>query len=162
MGIEIERKFLVRGEGWRSLVRERRLLVQGYLARAPVAVRVRRNGERASLSLKEATAAIVRREFEYEIPLADAEALFTLCLEPPLRKQRYWVPVGAVTFEIDEFLDENAGLVIAEIELSTADADFPRPAWLGREVSEDPRFFNVELARRPFSRWSAEERAQCC
>lgn len=162
MGIEIERKFLVRGEDWRALVRRSEVLVQGYLARAPVAIRVRRMGTRASLSLKEASAAIVRREFEYEIPLADAEALFALCLEPPLRKRRHWVLVDGFTFEIDEFLDENAGLVIAEVELSTPDASFPQPSWLGREVSEDPRFFNVELARRPFSRWSVEERAQCC
>lgn len=162
MGIEIERKFLVRGDGWRPLVRESRLLVQGYLARAPVAVRVRRVGERAFLSLKEATIAIVRREFEYEIPPADAEALFRLCLEPPLRKHRHWVAVDGAVFEIDEFLDENQGLVIAEIELPAADASFPRPPWLGREVSEERRFFNIELARRPFSRWSEQERAACC
>ncbi|GIX33654.1 MAG: CYTH domain-containing protein [Lysobacterales bacterium] len=162
MGIEIERKFIVRGEGWRPLVRESRLLVQGYLARTPVAVRVRRIGEQALLSLKEATPAILRREFEYEIPLADAEALFALCLDPPLRKRRHWVPYGGATFEIDEFLDQNEGLVIAEIELPAVSAEFPRPPWLGREVSEDSRFFNVELARRPFSQWSLEERAACC
>lgn len=162
MALEIERKFLLRGDGWRPLVRETRLMVQGYLARAPVAVRVRLEGPRATLGLKQASTSISRLEFEYPIPLADAEALLRLCPEPPLRKLRHRVLFAGAEFEIDEFLEANAGLVLAELELPSEDAEFPRPPWLGREVSSDPRFLNVELARRPFASWSAEERASCC
>ncbi len=154
MGHEIERKFLVQGDAYRALATPERYR-QGYVRTAgPATVRVRVAGERGYLTIKGPTQGLTRSEFEYAIPRADAEVLLdTLCERPQIEKLRYRIPAGAHTWEVDEFLGDNAGLVVAEIELRAEDEPFARPAWLGEEVTTDPRYRNSELARRPFQRW---------
>ena len=152
MGIEIERKFLVVGEGWRQAART--LLAQGYLNRDKErTVRVRVAGARAFLTVKGASAGATRTEFEYEIPVADAQALLALCEGPVVRKWRHEVRHEGHTWEVDEFLDDNAGLVVAEIELESEQQTFAKPDWVGREVTGDPRYYNSSLATLPYSRW---------
>ncbi len=154
MATEIERKFLVRGDGWRGQGTPERTR-QGYLRTAgPATVRVRIAGGSGVLTIKGPTRGMTRSEYEYEIPLADAEALLdSVCERPQIEKLRTRVPAGAHTWEIDEFLGDNAGLVVAEIELRSEDEPFDRPAWLGEEVTADPRYRNVALAQRPFRTW---------
>ncbi|HEX5121828.1 MAG TPA: CYTH domain-containing protein [Rhodanobacteraceae bacterium] len=162
MPVEIERKFLVTGDAWRRDVSKSEPMAQGYLAGPPASrssVRVRIAGDEAWLNIKSVTLGVERDEYEYAIPLADAvRMLATLCGER-VEKIRHHVTVGDHLFEVDEFLGENAGLVVAEIELLHADEPFERPAWLGREVTPLARYYNVNLASRPYSRWSAAERA---
>jgi len=162
MPVEIERKFLVTGDAWRRDVSRSEPMAQGYLAGPPTSrcsVRVRIAGEDAWLNIKSVTLGVERDEYEYAIPHADAERMLaTLCGER-VEKIRHHVAAGKHVFEIDEFLGENAGLVVAEIELAHADEPFERPAWLGREVTPIARYYNVNLASHPFSRWSAAERA---
>lgn len=162
MAVEIERKFLVTGDAWRRDVSRSVLMAQGYLAGPPASrcsVRVRIAGDAAHLNIKSAIPGVERDEYEYAIPLADAERLLVTLAGRCVEKTRHYVEVEGHLFEIDEFLDENAGLVVAEIELAHRDATFPRPAWLGREVSHLPRYYNIHLAAHPYSRWSAQERA---
>ena len=181
MGKEIERKFLVVGERWKegaTAVRYR----QGYLTVGPpVAVRVRIAGVEAFLTIKRSALTIcqnttncdiTRDEFEYPIPIEDAEAMLNarimdghnslsnddklwggLCEGHPMEKVRYKVAYGGMLWEIDVFEGANEGLVVAEIELSHPDQDFERPPWLGEEVSGDPRYLNTSLSRCPYSRW---------
>jgi adenylate cyclase len=153
MGQEIERKFLVRGEAWRSGSGTR--IRQGYMRNEiDGVVRVRTKGERAYLTIKGHTTGITRPEFEYEIPVRDAdEILDGLCLKPLIEKIRYEVRVSGFTWEVDEFLGENAGLVVAEIELEAENQEFPRPDWLGKEVSDDFRYHNASLVKYPYSKW---------
>ena len=158
MPLEIERKFLVTGTAWRSPDAQR--LVQGYLSRDKArTVRVRIAGPLAFLTIKGATSGASRAEFEYPVPLADAEALMALACDGRIDKIRHLVQVGAHLWEIDEFRGDNAGLVVAEIELSHADEPFERPSWLGREVTDERRYYNLALAARPFAQWTAEEKA---
>jgi CYTH domain-containing protein len=153
---EIERKFLVKSDAYRAQGTSTHTR-QGYVRTAGTAtVRVRIAGGRGYLTLKgpSAPGGLTRSEFEYEIPVEDARALLdTLCERPQIEKLRWRVPAGAHTWEVDEFLGENAGLVVAEIELSAEDEPFERPAWLGEEVTADPRYRNSALARRPFGTW---------
>lgn len=153
MGREIERKFLVKDDRWRGLapgVPYR----QGYLPATGATVRVRIAGEEAFLTIKGPSRGVGRAEYEYGIPVADAlELLDTLCGKPQIEKRRHRIPVGDHVFEVDEFLGENEGLVIAEVELGAPDEAFERPPWLGAEVSHDPRYFNSALAQEPFKRW---------
>jgi len=166
MGIEIERKFLVIGETWRGQATRRQRMAQGYLNDAAavdsgaqqVSVRVRIAGEHAALNLKSRELGASRQEFEYPIPLADAEALLALCVGGTIDKTRHYVSVGGHLWEIDEFHGENAGLFVAEIELSAVDEAFERPPWLGAEVTDQVRYYNLALASRPFSQWSAEDK----
>jgi adenylate cyclase len=166
MGIEIERKFLLGGDGWRDTVSESERMAQGYLVSAQAlhdgtaraSVRIRRAGERAWLNIKSAQLGIERAEFEYPVPVADAEQMLADLCDGVVEKIRHHVIVDGVLFEIDEFFGENAGLVVAEVELPTADAAFPRPAWLGREVSHLARYYNVNLIAHPYARWTQEER----
>lgn len=166
MGIEIERKFLLAGDGWRDLVERSETIAQGYLVDAAAiaaghaksSVRVRRSGERAWLNIKSATLGIERQEYEYPIPLDDAERMLADLCDGLLEKHRHHVMFEGAHFEIDEFLGANAGLVVAELELPAADADYPRPGWLGREVSHQVRYFNVNLIAHPYTRWTADER----
>ena len=166
MGIEIERKFLVVGQAWRAQAERRQRMAQGYLNDAAavdsgaqqVSVRVRIAGEQAALNLKSRELGASRQEFEYAIPLADAEALLALCVGGVIDKTRHYVSVGAHLWEVDEFHGENVGLVVAEIELSAVDEAFERPSWLGVEVTEQVRYYNLALASRPYSRWSAEDK----
>ena len=164
MATEIERKFLVTDP---SILdgRAGRRLAQGYLpVEVPASVRVRivedKQGTEARLTLKHGHSAAVRSEFEYPIPVADAEAMLeTLCGEARVLKQRYLVPHGTHVWEVDRFEAENAPLLLAEIELDTLDEDFERPPWLGPEVTDDVRFLNSHLCRHPFATWPAAERA---
>ncbi|PLX82826.1 MAG: adenylate cyclase [Desulfuromonas sp.] len=157
MGVEIERKFLVRGDAWRAGA-EGIPVRQGYLSvDPPRAVRVRQTGKRGFLTIKGKTEGISRTEFEYPIPLEDAEELLEhLCLRPLIEKVRYRVPHAGLLWEVDEFLGENTGLILAEVELESAAQEVPLPPWAGREVSEDPRYFNAALARHPFTDWEAK------
>lgn len=154
MAREIERKFLVRGVTWKRGAEGVRFR-QGYLSSEKErTVRVRTEGPRAVLTIKGLTRGIERHEYEYSIPLADAtEMLDTLCERPLIEKVRYMRTVGPHLWEVDEFLGDNTGLVVAEIELSSPDEAFERPAWLGREVSGDPRYFNSNLIHHPFRTW---------
>lgn len=156
MGVEIERKFLVRGEGWRH-VGEGLHIVQGYLptSSAEVAVRVRLVDEGAWLTMKGPSHGARRAEFEYEIPWADArEILAELCIQPPIDKTRHRIEHAGRTWEIDEFQGENRGLVLAEVELDDETASLDLPGWVGDEVTGDPRYSNAYLASRPFTTWA--------
>lgn len=156
MAIEIERKFLLKNEQWRTLSGAGCLIRQGYLSDQPErTVRVRVAGDHAWLTIKGKTEGIARLELEYPIPVAEAmQLLDQLCLKPLIEKYRYRIAQADLVWEIDEFLGDNTGLVVAEIELSTTEQVFDRPDWLGDEVSDDPRYFNAALIRQPFSRWS--------
>jgi adenylate cyclase len=156
MGVEIERKFLVTRELWRPRnggVAFR----QGYLSRVEDrVVRVRVAGGAAFLTIKGRTSNVTRSEFEYPIPVEDAEIMLDrLCERPLIEKTRYEEVFGGHIWTVDVFLGENDGLIIAEIELGSEDETFDRPGWLGREVSGDPRYFNSELSKRPFGYWDA-------
>lgn len=154
MAHEIERKFLVVSDAYRH-ASTGVLYKQGYLhaGTAPI-VRVRICGEQASLTIKGATTGITRAEFEYEIPVPDAEQMLDRFCHPHfIEKMRYTMAFAGSTWEIDEFFGDNAGLVVAEIELTDEAASFVRPPWLGREVSDDPRYYNNNLLAHPFKEW---------
>ena len=152
MGIEIERKFLVVGDGWRQAPAVP--YAQGYLNRDKQrTVRVRVVEDSAWLTVKGASTGATRAEFEYPIPVADARELLAQCDGPLVRKLRRVVVHAGARWEIDEFQGDNAGLIVAEIELAAEDAPFERPAWLGAEVTHDPRYFNSSLATAPFCTW---------
>ena len=152
MSVEIERKFLV-NEKWQPEGRSIHVK-QGYLpGTGPMLVRVRQEDRRAFLTLKGRTEGITRSEYEYEIPMTDAGELLERCERPIIEKTRYLIPAGAHTWEVDVFAGANEGLIVAEIELASEDEPFARPAWLGREVSDDPRYYNSNLAAHPYSAW---------
>ena len=152
MGTEIERKFLVVGTQWHRGAGT--LLRQGYLSREPQrTVRVRIAGDAAFITIKGPSAGPVRTEFEYPIPLEDAGVLLQMCAGPLIEKVRYEVEHGGLCWEVDEFLGDNRGLVVAEVELSAADQRFERPDWVGEEVTHDPRYFNSQLTVRPYANW---------
>lgn len=155
MAVEIERKFLVRDASWREAALPGVAYRQGYFAGLErCSVRVRIGAGRARLNIKGATLSIERCEYEYEIPLADAEELLARCCVTPLvAKTRYRVPHARHVWEVDVFTGENEGLVVAEIELGRPDEAFERPPWLGAEVSDDPRYYNVNLVAHPFKDW---------
>ena len=155
MAIEIERKFLVKSDAWRSQAESRELLRQGYLSSgAGCSIRARISGEQAWLNLKAKRSGMTRLEFEYPIPRADADQILDeLCTGPLLEKYRHRIPMDGLVWEIDEFLGANAGLIVAEIELPSEDAAFARPDWLGEEVTEDERYYNFNLAQKPFGEW---------
>lgn len=155
MSHEIERKFLVDTAAWTP--RDAGvLLVQGYLSSVPErTVRVRVAGDRATLTIKGLTTGVTRVELEYAIPVADAQLMLAeLCERPFVEKRRHREEVDGHLWEIDVFAGDNAGLVVAELELSAEDEPFARPAWLGAEVSHDPRYFNANLLRAPYATWS--------
>ncbi|MCW9078992.1 MAG: CYTH domain-containing protein [Gammaproteobacteria bacterium] len=155
MGTEIERKFLLKSDAWRNEVTESTRLVQGYLLRGDKsAVRVRIKDDVAELNIKHTQDGISRLEYEYEIPLADArEILDEVAQKPLIDKTRHHVVHDGHLWEIDEFYGENAGLVVAEIELARADEPFEKPAWLGQEVSLDQRYYNSNLSKLPYTQW---------
>ena len=167
VAIEIERKFRVVDEAWRSGVVKSVRMAQGYIndmdalraGRQNASVRVRIAGDQAFLNLKSRELGSSRQEFDYAVPVADAQALLALCVGGLIDKVRHYIPQGDLTWEVDEFAGDNAGLVVAELELPTVEHAFARPAWLGREVTEEQRFYNLALAERPYSRWSAQEQA---
>ena len=155
MAKEIERKFLLADAGWRNEIERSERMVQGYLNDVgPVSVRARIAGQRAWLNIKSRTLGISRDEFEYEIPLADAERMLDhLTTGPVIDKTRHFVRHGGLLWEIDEFHGENDGLIVAEVELEHVDQPFERPAWLGEEVSHEARYYNVSLVKMPYSQW---------
>ena len=155
MATEIERKFLVNGDSWRDAVLSQERIMQGYLANNQNAtVRVRVKGEQAFLTIKGAARGISRSEYEYPIPVSDAEAMLAeLAVSPPIDKVRYRVRHGDQVWDLDVFAGDNAGLVMAELELEHEDQPFDLPDWAGTEVSGDPRYYNVHLARHPYKHW---------
>ncbi|HIK45338.1 MAG TPA: CYTH domain-containing protein [Leptolyngbyaceae cyanobacterium M65_K2018_010] len=154
MAQEIERKFLVVNETWRPGATALPIR-QGYIpTRNARTVRVRVVGEQGYLTLKGPAVGLVRPEFEYPIPLGDAETILATLCEPPLiEKYRYRIPAGEVVWEIDEFLGVNQGLIIAEVELASPSQVIALPTWVGLEVTHDPRYLNANLARHPFTQW---------
>jgi CYTH domain-containing protein len=152
MAMEIERKFLVQGTPWREA--DGTKLSQGYLnPDKERTVRVRLAGEKAYLTIKGVTRGATRTEFEYEIPVADAEQLLKLSEGAVIEKRRHVIVHDGSKWEVDEFLGLNAGLVMAEIELQAEDQPFSRPSWLGREVTDDSRYYNSSLSSHPYSTW---------
>lgn len=152
MSTEIERKFLVTGSEWKQA--EPTHYCQGYLNRdIDRTVRVRVAGETGFLTIKGLTTGASRPEFEYSIPLEDAKALLLLCDGPLIEKYRRVVPHAGMNWEVDEFLGENEGLVVAEIELKSEDQEFHLPTWVGREVTAERRYYNASLSERPFRSW---------
>ncbi|MDK3160256.1 CYTH domain-containing protein [Kamptonema cortianum] len=156
MPLEIERKFLVKDDSYKSAATEKLAVAQGYICSTTGrTVRVRIRGEKGFLTIKGATSAsgLSRYEWEKEIAVADARDLLKLCETGLIEKIRHLVPVGRHVYEVDEFLGANAGLVVAEIELSTEEECFEKPAWLGEEVTLDRRYHNSMLAREPYTTW---------
>ena len=155
MATEIERKFLVVNDSWRDAVESEAHVMQGYLSEGEGAtVRVRVKGDAAFLTIKGRAQGISRSEYEYAIPLADAEEMLReLSMSPPIDKTRYLVRCGEHLWELDLFHGANAGLVMAEVELASEDEPFAKPAWAGQEVSDDRRYYNSNLANHPFTRW---------
>ncbi|MGH8077480.1 MAG: CYTH domain-containing protein [Lysobacter sp.] len=166
MGVEIERKFLVTGDGWRAAAQKTVPMAQGYLndlaamdtGAMKASVRVRIAGDEAYLNLKSRELGHTRQEFDYPIPVDDARALLTLSVGGLIDKRRHYVEHEGHLWEVDEFLGDNAGLVVAEIELASADEVFAKPAWIGAEVTDHVRYYNLALATRSFSQWDELER----
>lgn len=152
MAIEIERKFLVTGDDWRDSPAV--YYSQGYLSRAKErTVRVRIAGDQAFLTVKGVSNGASRVEFEYAIPLEDGREMLALCEQPLIEKYRRKLPYAGYVWEVDEFLGDNLGLVIAEIELPAENAQFEKPSWIGEEVTSDPRYFNSALISHPWQKW---------
>jgi adenylate cyclase len=154
VSLEIERKFLVRDARWKALG-QGALLRQGYLSSQPDRiVRVRIEAESAMLTIKGRTIGATRSEWEYPIPLDDANAFLNeLCEKPIIEKIRYRIHHDGMMWDVDEFLGDNAGLLVAEIELEAEDQAFSRPDWIGEEVTHDARYFNANLLKRPYNAW---------
>jgi len=151
MPIEIERKFLLAGEPPSSEGVE---MKQAYLCKDPErTVRIRIEPERAVLAIKGKPIGLARPEFEYEIPIQEAQELMKLCIGSPVEKTRYHHRLGQHVWEIDVFHGGNEGLVVAEIELAAEDEEFDKPAWIGAEVSDDPRYANSSLSSTPYTQW---------
>ncbi len=164
MAREIERKFLVKGEAWKQQAYAKKHYAQGYLndihqLGSKSSIRVRIEDDRGMLNIKSLEIGLSRDEYEYEIPLADAEKMLkTLAVGPIVEKIRYFVKVGQHTWEVDEFLGDNKGLVVAEVELESEEQDFELPAWAGEEVTHERRYYNVSLSQTPYSEWSQDEK----
>ncbi|MBP0016469.1 MAG: CYTH domain-containing protein [Cyanobacteria bacterium SBLK] len=154
MGKEIERKFLVKGEQWRSLGTGKQYR-QGYLSvAAHCTVRVRIAGDRAYLTVKGKIEGLSRPEFEYPIPVPEAEEMLSdLCDRPPIEKIRYTLSIDNLIWEVDEFGGENQGLIVAEVELEDEGQAIVLPEWIGQEVSGDPRYLNSNLVQFPYQQW---------
>jgi adenylate cyclase len=154
MATEIERKFLVKSEEWRNLATGI-IYRQGYIAtKKGTTVRVRMAGNQGYLTIKSTSQGISRAEYEYEIPAADAQEMLDNLCEPPLiEKTRYKIAIDDLVWEVDEFVGENQGLIIAEVELSDANQTINIPNWIGQEVSDDARYYNANLVQHPYSQW---------
>lgn len=158
MAIEIEHKFLLANDDWRKSVQKSVKFRQGYLSSQPTSsIRVRIAGNQAWLNIKSATIGTQRLEFEYEIPLDDAEEILrSLCAKPLIEKTRHFVPNDDNLWEIDEFEGDNDGLIIAEIELPEVGKSFTKPRWLGVEVTHELRYYNNNLVSNPYNKWFNE------
>jgi CYTH domain-containing protein len=152
MAKEIERKFLLKGGFWprETVMRCRQGFLNSFKERT---VRVRTIGDKGYLTVKGIAVGASRMEFEYEIPYQDAITLLDICEKPLIEKNRYSVKEGDLIWEIDEFFGENQGLIIAEVELESEDQEFPKPDWVGEEVTGDPRYFNANLIKNPYTKW---------
>lgn len=155
MGIEIEKKFLLANDDWRQQAHTSVQFRQGYLVGSDKSsVRVRIEGDKSNLNIKSATIGIRRQEFEYPIPMEDAnELLSSLCDKPLIEKTRHYITSGDHTWEIDEFSGDNQGLIVAEIELSHENENFEHHDWLGKEVSAEKRYYNSMLIKNPYLNW---------
>ncbi len=155
MAIEIEHKFLLANEKWRNHISRSATMRQGYLtSNSNSSVRVRISGEKAWLNIKSATAGNQRHEYEYEIPAHDADEIMnTLCRKPLIEKVRHYVVHDNHTWEIDAFSGENEGLIVAELELSKQNEEFTIPDWIGKEVTDDLRYYNNNLSKHPYHTW---------
>lgn len=158
MGVEIEKKFLLANDTWRKQVDKSINFRQGYLVGSEKAsVRVRIEGDKSNLNIKGATLGVRRQEFEYAIPMDEAqELLSTLCDEPLIEKTRHYIYSGAHVWEIDEFSGDNNGLIVAEVELKDENEVFEHHDWLGQEVSQDKRYYNSMLIKNPYKNWKDE------
>jgi CYTH domain-containing protein len=154
MGIEIERKFLLTSTSWKEFAPGTSYR-QGYLnSTKERTVRVRTIDDKGFLTIKGLSVGATRVEYEYEIPVADAEHLLDeLCEKPLIEKNRYKIAHGGFVWEVDEFFGENKGLIVAEIELESENQSFDKPEWVGEEVTGDPRYFNSSLIKEPYSQW---------
>ncbi|NJK48911.1 CYTH domain-containing protein [Candidatus Gracilibacteria bacterium] len=159
MAIEIERKFLVKGDTWRSLGTGQ-VYRQGYITTVnSTTVRIRIVGDRGYLTIKGKTDGIARSEFEYLIPVEDAQSMLdTLCDRPLIEKIRYKIQFGNLLWEVDEFLGENQGLIMAEVELDDANRTIELPDWIAKEVSSDRKYYNSNLAKYPYQQWKDFEK----
>jgi adenylate cyclase len=156
MSFEIERKFLVRGDGWRGLVSGQTTIRQAYLAsggKSSTRIRISSGGT-ATLTIKSRPADLRRLELEYSIPVLQAEVLMQLREGSIIEKTRHTVPYGGLTWEVDVFSGENLGLILAEVELKDVDQAVDIPSWIGREVTAQPQYYNSFLAQQPFNSWS--------
>jgi adenylate cyclase len=158
VGVEIERKFLLRDASWRDACVRSVRMCQGYLGGERCSVRVRIAGERAQLNVKSRTAGAQRLEFEYELPLADAKAMLAAFCRERIEKTRHYVEHAGMLWEVDEFEGANLGLVVAEIELEREAQQFAMPPWIAEEVTHDLRYYNNQLARVPYSSWRTQAR----
>ena len=166
MATEIERKFLVVNEAWRARVSETIEMSQGYLNDLQAvesgdmksSIRIRLEGDNALLNIKSGERGISRLEFEYPVSVDDARELLKLTVGGIVSKKRHLVEHDGFTWEIDEFAGENEGLIVAEIELPSTDTVFDLPEWVGAEVTDSIRYYNLSLAAHPYSQWSASER----
>ncbi len=154
MAQEIERKFLVVGDAWRGLGHSS-VFRQGYLSTVKErTVRVRVVGDAGTLTIKGITVGATRAEYEYSIPVADAQAMLDgLCERPLIEKVRHEIRFGGLIWEIDEFGGVNEGLIVAEVELEHADQEVALPPWIGDEVTDDPRYYNANLIAHPYCEW---------
>lgn len=166
MAIEIERKFRVTGDAWRAAAHAVIPMAQGYLNDAgamdsgaqKASVRVRIQGDEAYLNIKSRELGHTRQEFEYPVPVDEARELLALCVGGLIDKRRHVLNHAGMLWEVDEFFGDNAGLVVAEVELESADQPFAKPEWTGAEVTDELRYYNLALASHPYAQWSAEER----
>ena len=161
MGIEIERKFLVTSDGWRAAAHAVIPMAQGYIndtaamdsGAQKASVRVRIQGDEAYLNIKSRELGHTRQEFEYPVPVNEARELLALCVGGLIDKRRHLVQHDGLLWEVDEFLGDNAGLVVAEVELESAGQVFAKPDWAGAEVTDELRYYNLALASKPYTQW---------
>jgi|TARA_R110000823_G_scaffold55246_3_gene135074 adenylate cyclase len=154
MGVEIERKFLLKNDIWEGFKKGKITIKQGYLnSDIERTVRVRLFGTTGFITVKGKVNGLSRPEFEYEIPYKDAVTLLTLCEQPIIEKIRYYIHQGDLVWEIDVFEGDNEGLVVAEIELTSETQSFYKPTWLGEEVSDDAKYYNSSLIKHPYQMW---------
>lgn len=160
MGIEIERKFLLKNDNWKDLVSASTYFKQGYLVAGnntdtgKSSVRIRIEGDKANINIKSMTLSVTRQEYEYVIPLGDAKQMLdNLCIQPIIEKTRHIVDYDGHRWEIDVFAGDNEGLIVAEIELQNENEKFTLPDWIGEDVSDQIKYYNVSLVKNPYSSW---------
>ncbi len=160
MAREIERKFLVISDDWKASVYDKKYMRQGYICNSQQAsVRIRIENQSANINIKSMSIGISRAEYEYPINLQDAtEMLDTLCGNPVVQKERFLVKHAGKVWEVDVFMSDNRGLIVAEVELDSETETIQLPSWVGREVSNQERYYNMRLAQYPYSCWTQDEK----